>query len=67
MSLARALTAVTDAMFFGDEAITEVLASGALDDAPAEILIGLLCWGATSRNILDMIQAHYTPRNGDAT
>lgn len=53
-------------MFAGDEAITEVLQSGGLDDAPAEILIGLLCWGVTSRSILDMIQAHYTPQNGDA-
>lgn len=67
MSLASALTAITDAMFAGDETITAVLASEALDDAPAEILVALLCWGVSSRNILDMIQAHYTPQNGDAT
>jgi hypothetical protein len=67
MSLSRALTAVTDAMFAGDEAITEVLASGALDDAPAEILVSLLCWGVSSRNILTMIQAHYAPGSEKAS
>lgn len=67
MTLSRALTAVTDAMFAGDEAITEVLASEALDDAPAEILINLIVWGLNTRHLLDSILTHYAPGSEKAS
>lgn len=67
MSLSRALTAVTDAMFAGDEAITEVLASDALDDAPQEIFLAMLAWRLNTRSALNTILNHYTPGSEKAS
>lgn len=66
MSLARVLTDATDAMAEADARILEALASGALEDAPAEVSAALLRFGVSARNLCHAIVAHYAPQIGDA-
>ena len=55
----------TDAMAEADARILEALASGALEDAPAEVSLALLRFGVSARNLCDTIIAHYAPQIGE--
>jgi hypothetical protein len=59
MSLSKALMDATDAMSAADATILRALATGGLEDAPAEVSLALLRCGVSMVQALDTILAHY--------
>jgi hypothetical protein len=55
----------TDAMSAADATILQALATGGLEDAPAEVSLALLRCGVSMVQALDAILAHYAPQIGE--